>query len=62
MVTFLMEGYCKFMVNEMPMLLLVQNDLKFYGKTITSIDTIFFKKRQLIRKSILFFQKYIFDS
>jgi hypothetical protein len=51
------------MVNEMPMLLLVQNDLKFYGKTITSIDTIFFfKKRQLIRKSILFFQKYIFDS
>jgi hypothetical protein len=50
------------MVNEMPMLLLVQNDLKFYGKTITSIDTIFFLKRQLIRKSILFFQKYIFDS
>ena len=44
MVTFLMDGYCKFMVNEMFMLILVQNDLKFYGKTMTSLDTTFFKK------------------
>lgn len=45
------------MVNEMPMLLLVQNDLKFYGKTITSIDTIFFFKKTIDKKINSFFSK-----